>query len=296
MEKEKETANRESCLAHAEKLRRDPEVHYNCAQSVLIPFAGSCGISEEKAFQLGSNFGSGMKMGGCCGAITGGLMVIGMCGGSQQQVQTFMSSMRAKHDNLVNCADLLRKNAQEGGDKKTHCDRLVYDAIDSVTTTLGPAYSFYGWQTADVPAVNPDYPKIHTPRDLYDVLLGVWSRQTCAERMRKDWTEENPTLGQCSITAFLAQDIFGGKVCGILNEDGSYHCYNVVKDRCFDLTSEQFGEKAKDLVYENNPEQDRSVHFAMDDKQQRYELLKKGVLEKQYEYHCDPNGYYEPKG
>ncbi len=82
------------------------------------------------------------------------------------------------------------------------------------------------------------------------------------------------TKGQCSITAFLAQDIFGGKVYGIPMEGGNFHCYNVVGDCCFDLTSEQFGEKAKDLVYENNPEQFREVHFAKEEKRLRYEMLR----------------------
>ena len=79
-------------------------------------------------------------------------------------------------------------------------------------------------------------------------------------------------LGQCSVTAFLAQDIFGGKVYGIQREGGNYHCYNVVGDCVFDLTSEQFGEEVLD--YENNPEQFREVHFAKEEKRQRYEYLK----------------------
>ncbi|MCD8150809.1 MAG: hypothetical protein LUE92_14875 [Clostridiales bacterium] len=61
---------------------------------------------------------------------------------------------------------------------------------------------------------------------------------------------------------------------GILRPGGNYHCYNVVGDCCFDLTSEQFGDEAKDLVYENNPEQYREIHFAKEEKRQRYEMLK----------------------
>ena len=93
--------------------------------------------------------------------------------------------------------------------------------------------------------------------------------------MRDRWTEENRTLGQCSITAFLAQDIFGGKVCGMPLGDGNFHCYNVVGPWVFDLTREQFGEKA--LCYENNPEQLRQVHFAKEEKRRRYELLRRKV-------------------
>ncbi len=83
---------------------------------------------------------------------------------------------------------------------------------------------------------------------------------------------QNKTLGQCSITAFLAQDIFGGEVYGILRPGGNYHCYNVVGDCRFDLTSEQFGEEVLD--YGNNPVQERAVHFAKEEKKLRYEYLK----------------------
>ena len=90
--------------------------------------------------------------------------------------------------------------------------------------------------------------------------------------MRDSWTKENKTLGQCSITAFLAQDIFGGKVYGILRAGGNYHCYNVIGDCAFDLTSEQFGDEKLD--YTENPVQSREVHFAKEEKKQRYEYLR----------------------
>ena len=120
-------------------------------------------------------------------------------------------------------------------------------------------YQFYGWEQADVPATSKTYEKIKNPKELYDILSEIWCADTCAPRMRERWSKENQTLGQCSITAFLAQDIFGGKVYGILRPGGNYHCYNVVGDCCFDLTSEQFGDEILD--YRENPEQFREVHF-----------------------------------
>ncbi len=134
------------------------------------------------------------------------------------------------------------------------------------------SYSFYGWEQADIMASEEVYKGIRTPRDLYDALSGISCADTCAPRMRAQWTRENQTLGQCSITAFLAQDIFGGKVYGILRPDGNYHCYNVVGDCVFDLTSEQFGDEILD--YTKNPEQFREVHFAREEKRLRYEYLK----------------------
>lgn len=139
-------------------------------------------------------------------------------------------------------------------------------------------YKFYGWEQADVPAAAEEYKKIKNPRHLYDLLSEIWCADTCAPRMRDNWTKENMTLGQCSITAFLAQDVFGGEVYGILRPDGNYHCYNVAGGCVFDLTSEQFGDEA--LFYENNPVQTREVHFAKEEKRFRYEYLKKELEKK----------------
>ncbi len=140
-------------------------------------------------------------------------------------------------------------------------------------------YGFYGWEHADVRSVTEDYKGIETPFDLYDALSEIWCADTCAPRMRSEWTPENKTLGQCSITAFLAQDIFGGKVYGILRPGGNYHCYNVIGDCCFDLTSEQFGDEV--LCYDGNPEQFREIHFAKEEKRLRYEYLKKALKQRQ---------------
>jgi len=138
-------------------------------------------------------------------------------------------------------------------------------------------YAFYGSRQADVPALTAQYPGIRTPRDLYEALSHVWCAETCAPRMRGDWTPENRTLGQCSVTSFLCQDIFGGRVFGIPLKDGGFHCYNAVEECVFDLTSEQFGTER--LRYEGNPEQFREIHFAREEKRLRYELLKKLLLD-----------------
>lgn len=133
-------------------------------------------------------------------------------------------------------------------------------------------YRFYGWKSADVPPMNEEYRLIRDPKALYDILSEIWCRETCAPRMRDEWTKENMTLGQCSITAFLVQDIFGGKVYGIPRSGGTFHCYNEVEGCTFDLTSEQFGDE--ELVYKDNPEQFREEHFKKEEKHERYLYLK----------------------
>ena len=128
-------------------------------------------------------------------------------------------------------------------------------------------YRFYGWQTADIKEKHG-----LTPRDCYDLLSEIWCAGTCAPRMRENWTPENKTLGQCSITAFLLQDLYGGRVYGVPLSDGNFHCFNVVDGCAFDLTSEQFGDTALD--YADCPEQFRETHFAKEEKRLRYEDLK----------------------
>ena len=128
-------------------------------------------------------------------------------------------------------------------------------------------YRFYGWTRADI----KDERGL-TPRDYYDYLEDIWAADTCAPRLRGNWSTDNRTLGQCSITAFLMQDIFGGKVYGIARSDGNYHCFNDVDGCVFDLTSEQFGDE--ELDYTDCSEQFRDDHFQKEEKRQRYELLK----------------------
>ncbi len=146
-------------------------------------------------------------------------------------------------------------------------------------------YHFYGWENADITDVCG-----RTPRDYYDLLCGIWAADTCAPRMRKDWSRENRTLGQCSVTAFLMQDIYGGKVYGVPLEDGNFHCFNVVdteKGCClFDLTSEQFGGQVLD--YTDCPEQFREQHFSKEEKRQRYGLLRERLEQKLREMPPEP--------
>ena len=138
-------------------------------------------------------------------------------------------------------------------------------------------YKFYGWENSqNIHALNDDFKGINTPCDLYDALLNVWCEYSCTSRLRSKWSEENITVGQCSITAFLAQDIFGGDVYGILMPAGNFHCFNVVDGKIFDLTSEQFqGEK---LDYTPKYKQSREKHFANDEKRKRYEYLSEELM------------------
>ncbi len=133
-------------------------------------------------------------------------------------------------------------------------------------------YRFHNWRK-----VNLTDERGLSVHDYYDLLSSIWNSYTCAPRMRGEWNPKNKTLGQCSITAFLMQDIFGGEVYGVPLGDGNYHCFNVVEGQVFDLTSEQFGEQVLD--YDSAVPQTRQQHFAKEEKRQRYEYLKRRLKE-----------------
>ena len=164
---------------------------------------------------------------------------------------------------IKNCTDCLFPHKRENYEKII---QFLSDHLNART------YRFFGWENAGMAPLHDADSDIRDPKDLYDLLSDCWSAETCAPRMRASWNADNKTYGQCSITAFLVQDLFGGKVYGVSLEDGNLHCYNVVGDRVFDLTSEQFGEIQLD--YSKGTEQSRRTHFEKAEKKERYELLK----------------------
>ena len=45
-------------------------------------------------------------------------------------VGEYLRKLRENHHGFVNCSDLLRINREEGGNKKDHCDGMVYEAVE----------------------------------------------------------------------------------------------------------------------------------------------------------------------
>lgn len=125
-------------LEHAAALRADKTTHYNCAQSVLIPFAKEAGLTEEQANALAGNFGSGMRHGATCGAVTGALMALGILGYGEDQARELLRSFREQEGDLA-CAQLLAIGKEKGIDKKSHCDSMVLAAVELVERLMQKA-------------------------------------------------------------------------------------------------------------------------------------------------------------
>ena len=124
-------------MKRSHALRDDTTTHYNCAQAVLIPFAEKKGISAAQATAITANFGSGMRAGLTCGAITGGLMALGLYdAGDAEASAQFMRRMKDLHGGLSDCRDLLREEVHSPAEKKPHCAGTVYEAVEIVEEML----------------------------------------------------------------------------------------------------------------------------------------------------------------
>ncbi len=124
-------------LRRARAMRESHERHYNCAQSVIAAFAEDAGMDAETACRVTANFGSGMKRASVCGAITGGLMALGLFGAEDPAtVGEYYRRLRERHDGLFDCGDLLRLNRERGGDRSAHCDGMVYECVSLVEALL----------------------------------------------------------------------------------------------------------------------------------------------------------------
>ena len=115
----------------------DGKPAYNCAQAVVSVFAGDLGCDEDAALKAATFFRGGMQMGAVCGAVTGGLMALGLAGLTDRAAADgFIRLIRAAHDGMIDCRDLLAASAARGEVKKAHCDALICECIGYVEEIL----------------------------------------------------------------------------------------------------------------------------------------------------------------
>lgn len=105
---------------------------------------------------------------------------------------------------------------------------------------------------------------------LKQLLIQSWNSETCAPGLKTEWSEENPSLGQCAITTLIVNDFFNGKIMRCITPFGS-HYYNLIDNQLIDLTVEQFSGEIPQ--YENSEERTREYLLSNEDTKNRYEKL-----------------------
>lgn len=124
----------------------------NCAQSVIGAYAEQYNLDRDSLYKLASAFGGGMgHSDGVCGAISGGLMVLGLKYNEKQfdkettYVQTrhlmdeFIKRNGTRDCKKLTGADLMteegKKKFQSEGIKRKVCEKCIADVIDIIENT-----------------------------------------------------------------------------------------------------------------------------------------------------------------
>lgn len=138
---------------------------------------------------------------------------------------------------------------------------------------------FYGEEYADLKRLNVDGKQIKTLGDLYSVLRECWSSDTAYPSCQAEWIPEDPSYGQCAVTAMLVHDMFGGTIHKIRVDGGGTHYFNKLEGHYIDLTREQFDLYNIPVEYEPNQEIPREYCGKNPNTQQRFKQLIKNVSE-----------------
>jgi C_GCAxxG_C_C family probable redox protein len=133
---------------------------FNCAQSVLCAFGNEAGMDRETCLRVAGSFGAGMAgRAETCGAVSGGLMALGLRYGmmkegdaltkkkNYEEAKKFMAEFERKNGSVV-CRDLLgcdiftSEGAKNNSEKKltsTLCPQLVKSAVEILENQFGGA-------------------------------------------------------------------------------------------------------------------------------------------------------------
>ncbi len=127
---------------------------YHCSQSVLAAYADEFGLDTDLALKMAAGLAGGSTVGGECGAVGAGYLVLGMkhgrlvpAGGDVERekalfgrVKQFVETFRKEHGS-INCRELLgidvftKEGHQEGLRRNlyaTRCPNYIRDAITMI--------------------------------------------------------------------------------------------------------------------------------------------------------------------
>lgn len=115
----------------------DREFGYNCAQTVLKQFCTDYQLPVEQALLLASGFGGGMRMGSVCGAVSGGIMAIGLALGFTDPVHKadidcyvldFIASFKETMG-CMDCRDLIGIDTCDPAQRASAKEKGIYDQV-----------------------------------------------------------------------------------------------------------------------------------------------------------------------
>ena len=106
------------------------------------------------------------------------------------------------------------------------------------------------------------------------MLRTCYSIVTAYPNDREKWSIDNPTCGQCAITALIIQENFGGTIYKININENETHYFSIINGEIVDITREQFDVNGIKIKYEPNEIVSREKILSNSNTNERYNILK----------------------
>ena len=156
--------------------------------------------------------------------------------------------------------------------------------IGRFNTNSGRNIYYYGEEFGDsIKSINGnEFSNIKTLNDLFAILLKSWKRETAYPSCQRDPQynlDNDPTYGQCAITAIIVYDLFGGTIHRIRVNGGGTHYFNKINGHYIDLTRDQFDLYNIPVSYEPNETMNREYCGKNPDTAKRLEILLSNMKE-----------------
>ena len=74
-------------------------------------------------------------------------------------------------------------------------------------------------------------------KELIEIFTPFWTQSTS---YYLDWSSENPSYGQCAVTALKVQELLGGQIQKVTTNNDDCHYFNEINGRVVDITHGQF--------------------------------------------------------
>lgn len=124
----------------------------------------------------------------------------------------------------------------------------------------------------------PQFPGLTNLEEVYAVLRKCWKADTAYPNSQATWKSNDPSFGQCAITAALVCDLFGGTIHRIDTKGGGTHYFNKIDGQWVDLAYEQFTLYNQTYKEEPNTEIPRNKTSQGGDSRKRYVKLQQNMM------------------
>lgn len=147
-------------------------------------------------------------------------------------------------------------------------------------TSSGRVITYYGIDAGAI-IYSIDKNEEITLNEFFEIMLKTWVKEYAYPSAQHDLQfnlANDPTYGQCAVTAMLVNKFFGGEIRKIRVSDGGTHYFNVINGQVFDLTRDQFD------LYNLPVDYSLSINVPIEyceknaNTKARYDILEKNVL------------------